>query len=103
MISPPKLLEALPVYLVHFEFDPEMPELLNLPLCDSCGLQAALAARWSWDGGWSGVGGRPNTLDAVRWVDFGRSQVLIQSLGVRKSHFLKAGFMISFEVRCPSI
>ena len=37
--------EALPVYLVHFEFDPEMPELLNLPLCDSCGLQAALAPR----------------------------------------------------------
>eukprot|EP00435_Cladocopium_sp_Y103_P051211 s453_g15.t2 len=34
--------QALPVYLVHFEFDPEMPELLNLPLCDSCGLQAAL-------------------------------------------------------------
>ena len=31
------------MYLVHFEFDPEMPELLNLPLCDSCGLQAALA------------------------------------------------------------
>ena len=35
--------QALPVYLVHFEFDPEMPELLNLPLCDSCGLQAAMA------------------------------------------------------------
>lgn len=35
------------MYLVHFEFDPEMPELLNLPLCDSCGLQAALAAQWS--------------------------------------------------------
>lgn len=49
MITPPNQLvpEALPVYLVHFEFDPEMPELLNLPLCDSCGLQAALAARWS--------------------------------------------------------
>ena len=36
--------QALPVYLVHFEFDPEMPELLNLPLCDHCGLQAAMAA-----------------------------------------------------------
>ncbi|OLP84564.1 Zinc finger protein CONSTANS-LIKE 10 [Symbiodinium microadriaticum] len=34
--------QALPVYLVHFEFDPEMPELLNLPLCDHCGLQAAM-------------------------------------------------------------
>eukprot|EP00931_Biecheleriopsis_adriatica_P055828 TRINITY_DN33083_c0_g1_i1.p1 TRINITY_DN33083_c0_g1~~TRINITY_DN33083_c0_g1_i1.p1 ORF type:complete len:508 (+),score=100.26 TRINITY_DN33083_c0_g1_i1:58-1581(+) len=34
--------QALPVYLVHFEFDPEMEELLALPLCDSCGLQAAL-------------------------------------------------------------
>ena len=37
--------QALPVYLVHFEFDPEMPELLNLPLCESCGLQAALETR----------------------------------------------------------
>ena len=44
---PPSHRQALPVYLVHFEFDPEMPELLNLPLCDSCGLQAALAP-WSW-------------------------------------------------------
>lgn len=45
--------QALPVYLVHFEFDPEMPELLNLPLCDSCGLQAALVP---WQGRGQGQG-----------------------------------------------
>ena len=41
------------MYLVHFEFDPEMPELLNLPLCDSCGLQAALVP---WQGRGQGQG-----------------------------------------------
>eukprot|EP00933_Yihiella_yeosuensis_P041158 TRINITY_DN35585_c0_g1_i2.p1 TRINITY_DN35585_c0_g1~~TRINITY_DN35585_c0_g1_i2.p1 ORF type:complete len:504 (+),score=94.51 TRINITY_DN35585_c0_g1_i2:126-1637(+) len=34
--------QALPLYLVHFEYDPEMHDRLALPLCDNCGLQAAL-------------------------------------------------------------
>lgn len=33
--------QALPVYMVHFEYDPEEDEKLALPLCDNCGLQAA--------------------------------------------------------------
>ena len=51
--------QALPVYLVHFEFDPEMPELLNLPLCDSCGLQAALVP---WTGRGQGQGHRHSDI-----------------------------------------
>lgn len=34
--------QALPLYLVHFEYDPEAPEFLALPLCDNCGLQGSL-------------------------------------------------------------
>lgn len=33
--------QALPIYLVHFEFDPEEDEKLALPLCENCGVQAA--------------------------------------------------------------
>eukprot|EP00929_Paragymnodinium_shiwhaense_P090636 TRINITY_DN50801_c0_g1_i1.p1 TRINITY_DN50801_c0_g1~~TRINITY_DN50801_c0_g1_i1.p1 ORF type:complete len:487 (-),score=110.12 TRINITY_DN50801_c0_g1_i1:13-1473(-) len=34
--------QALPLYLVHFEYDPEEPERLALPICDNCGIKAAL-------------------------------------------------------------
>jgi len=33
--------QALPVYVVHFEYDPEEEEKLALPLCDNCGIQAS--------------------------------------------------------------
>lgn len=34
--------QALPLYLVSFEYDPEAEEKIALPLCDNCGVQAAL-------------------------------------------------------------
>eukprot|EP00928_Gymnodinium_smaydae_P033035 TRINITY_DN23775_c0_g1_i1.p1 TRINITY_DN23775_c0_g1~~TRINITY_DN23775_c0_g1_i1.p1 ORF type:complete len:508 (-),score=94.28 TRINITY_DN23775_c0_g1_i1:126-1649(-) len=34
--------QALPLFLVHFEYDPEAPEKLALPVCDNCGQKAAL-------------------------------------------------------------
>jgi len=33
--------QALPLYFLHFEYDPEAEEKLALPLCDACGTQAA--------------------------------------------------------------
>lgn len=34
--------QALPLYLVHFEYDPEDHEQLALPICDNCGIKAAI-------------------------------------------------------------
>jgi len=34
--------QALPLYLVHFEYDPEADEKLALPVCDNCGANPAL-------------------------------------------------------------
>jgi len=34
--------QALPVYVVHFEYDPEAAERLALPVCDNCGIKASM-------------------------------------------------------------
>jgi hypothetical protein len=34
--------QAMPLYLVHFEFDPDADEKLALPVCDNCGANPAL-------------------------------------------------------------
>lgn len=34
--------QALPLYLVHFEYDPDAEEKLALPVCDNCGANPAL-------------------------------------------------------------
>lgn len=34
--------QAMPLYLVHFEFDPDADEKLALPICDNCGANPAL-------------------------------------------------------------
>mmetsp|Transcript_1139 Transcript_1139/g.3669 ORF Transcript_1139/g.3669 Transcript_1139/m.3669 type:complete len:547 (+) Transcript_1139:56-1696(+) len=34
--------QALPVYVVHFEYDPESIEKLALPVCDNCGIKASM-------------------------------------------------------------